>query len=88
MFSVFSCNLPSALFAELSGSAFTCCSGDQRSRSFCQKCRWQLQLNTHAPYLCSLADTEGTVLFVVVVVVVVFCAVFVVLFLFFDHCDA
>ena len=24
----------------------------KRSRSFCQKCRWLLQLNTHTPYLC------------------------------------
>ena len=24
----------------------------KRSQSFCQKCRWWLQLNTHTPYLC------------------------------------
>ena len=24
----------------------------KKSRSFCQKCRWQVQLNTHTPYVC------------------------------------
>ena len=27
----------------------------KRPRSFCQNCRWQLQLNTHAPYVCGFA---------------------------------
>ena len=30
----------------------------KRSRSFCQKCRWQVTLNTHTPYVCGFAWSD------------------------------
>ena len=30
----------------------------KRPRSFCQKYRWQLQLNTHTPYVCGFAWSD------------------------------